>query len=102
MYMSRTRLRAALGAACLVATLAAAPAALAQKTTPNGPWSQPNQNESLSSIRDYGELVSTLEKLVARSNGAASLSYSPYRAKGSGRGIPIATVGSGDRGIVII
>jgi hypothetical protein len=101
--VSSRRLRAALGAACLIAMLVAAPAAVADpQTKPNGPWSQPNQTESLSSIRDYGELVGTLEKLVARSNGAARLSYSPFRAKGSGRGIPIATIGSGDRGIAII
>jgi hypothetical protein len=29
---------------------------------------QPNQNQSLSAIRDYDELVSTLERLVARSH----------------------------------
>jgi predicted deacylase len=100
--MSSSRLFAALGAACLVVALAAAPAAADPQTKPNGPWLQPNQNESLSAIRDYGELVSTLEKLTARSHGAARLSYSPYRAKGSGRRIPITTIGSGDRGIVII
>jgi hypothetical protein len=101
--VSSTRLRAAVGVACLTAMLVTAPAALAgPQTKPNGPWSQPNQTESLSSIRDYDELVATLEKLVARSNGAARLTYSPYRAQGSGRAIPIATIGSGDRGIVII
>ena len=69
---------------------------------PGGPWSHPGQNESLASIRDYPQLVSTLERAVASSHGAARLTYSPYRAKGSGRGIPIVTIGSGDRGIVII
>jgi predicted deacylase len=101
--MRRTRVRTAVGAACLIAALSAAPANAQQpESTPGGPWVQPNQNESLSAIRDYDELVSTLERLVARSNGAAELTYSPFRAKRSGRGIPIVTVGSGDRGIVIV
>ncbi len=96
----RTRVRAALAAACLVTAVAAAPAAA--QTRPNGPWEQPNQNESLSAIRDYGELVKTLEQYEQKSHGAMTLSYSPFRAKGSNRQIPIATVGSGPRGMVII
>ena len=101
--MRHTCLRAALGFACLIVALTAAPAGAQQpESTPGGPWVQPNQNASLSAIRDYGELVSTLERLVARSNGAAELTYSAFRAKGSGRAIPIVTIGSGDRGIVVI
>ncbi len=94
---------AALAVACLTTALQAASAGAAPpETNPGGPWSQPGQNESLASIRDYPQLVSTLERAVASSHGAARLTYSPYRAKGSGRGIPIVTIGSGDRGIVII
>ena len=101
--MRRTRLTLAIGAACVIAALTAAPAGAQQpEATPGGPWVQPNQTQSLSAIRDYDELVATLERLVARSHGAAKLSYSPFRAKGSGRAIPIVTLGSGDRGIVII
>jgi predicted deacylase len=101
--MRRTRVLAASGAACLMIALTAAPASAQQpESTPGGPWAQPNQTQSLSAIRDYDELVSTLERLVARSHGAAELTYSPYHAKGSGRAIPIVTIGSGDRGIVII
>jgi len=101
--MRGTRLGAAVGAACLIAALMGAPASAQQPdSTPGGPWVQPNQTESLSAIRDYDELVSTLERLVANSDGAAELTYSPFRAKGSGRAIPIVTIGSGDRGIVII
>ena len=66
----------------------------AAQTTPGGPWSQPNQNESLSSIRDYDELVKTMRQYVQRSNGAARFSWGAYAAKGSGRQIPIATIGS--------
>lgn len=101
--MRRSRVRATLGAACAVIALTAAPAAAdPPNTKPNGPWSTPNQHESLASLRDYGELISTLERTVASSQGAARLSYSPFRAKGSGRQIPIVTIGSGDRGMMII
>jgi predicted deacylase len=101
--MQRTRLRTVIGAGCLIAALTAAPAGAQQpEATPGGPWAQPNQNQSLSAIRDYDELVSTLERLVARSDGTAKLTYSPFRAKGSGRAIPIVTIGSGARGIVIV
>ena len=101
--MRRTRLRTVIGAACAIAALASAPASAAPpEATPAGPWAQPNQNESLAAIRDYDELVATLERLVASSNGAAELSYSPFHAKGSGRAIPYVTIGDGDRGIVII
>ncbi len=93
----------AIWAVALIAALTAGPAGAQQpESTPGGPWAQPNQNQSLSAIRDYDELVSTLERLVASSHGAAELAYSPFRAKGSGRAIPIVTIGSGDRGIVII
>jgi predicted deacylase len=101
--MRTTRWRTAAGVVCVVAALTAAPANAQQpESTPGGPWAQPNQNESLSAIRDYDELVSTLEQLVGRSHGTAELTYSPFHAKGSGRAIPIVTIGSGDRGIVIV
>jgi predicted deacylase len=93
---------AAFAAACCILLQARTAVADPPETTPGGPWSQPGQNESLASIRDYPQLVSTLEKAVAASHGAARLSYSPFRARGSGRPIPIVTIGSGDRGILII
>ncbi len=97
--MRGIRAAAALGAAIVAGALAGPAAA---QTTPGGPWSQPNQNESLSSIRDYDELVKTTQQYVQRSGGAARFSWGAYAAKGSGRRIPIVTIGSGDRGMVII
>jgi len=94
--------RAAAAIAVALATFAVAVAPAAAQTTPGGPWSQPNQNDSLSSIRDYDELVKTMRQYVQRSNGAARFSWGAYAAKGSGRRIPIVTIGSGDRGMVII
>ena len=99
--MRKSRTAAAVAVALSTVAVAATPAG-AQTTTPNGPWSQPNQNESLSSIRGYDELVKTMQQYVKRSNGAARFSWGAYAAKGSGRRIPIATIGSGDRGMVII
>ena len=97
--MRGIRAAAALGAAIVAGALAGPAAA---QTTPGGPWSQPNQNESLSSIRDYDELVKTTQQYVQRSGGAARFSWGAYAANGSGRRIPIVTIGSGDRGMVII
>src|SRR6186997_1786124 len=94
--------RAAAAIAVALATFAVAVSPAAAQTTPGGPWSQPNQNDSLSSIRDYDELVKTMRRYVQRSNGAARFSWGAYAAKGSGRRIPIVTIGSGDRGMVII
>jgi predicted deacylase len=99
--MRKSRAAAALAVALSTAAVAA-PHAGAQTTTPNGPWSQPNQNESLSAIRGYDELVKTMQQYVKRSSGSARFSWGAYAAKGSGRRIPIATIGSGDRGMVII
>ena len=97
--MRFTRAAAALGAVIVVGALAGPAAA---QTTPGGPWSQPNQNQSLSSIRDYDELVKTMRQYVQRSNGAARFSWGAFAANGSGRKIPIVDVGSGDRKMVII
>ena len=94
--------RAAAAIAVALATFAVAVSPAAAQTTPGGPWSQPNQNESLSSIRDYDELVKTMRQYVQRSNGAARFSWGAYAAKGSGRRIPVVRIGSGDRGMVII
>src|SRR4051794_5890980 len=98
--MSKTRAAAAVAVALATAAVAVSPATA--QTTPNGPWSQPNQNESLAAIRDYDELVKTMQQYVQRSGGAARFSWGAYAAKGSGRRIPIVTIGSGDRGMVVI
>jgi predicted deacylase len=100
--MASKRLRTVLGLALLLAALQVAPAAGDPQTRPNGPWVVPNQNESLSALRDYGQLIAMLEKIVSARPDAATLTYSPFRAKGSNRAIPIVTIGDGPRGIMII
>jgi predicted deacylase len=96
------RLRIALGAVAVIVVTLLAPATGTPQSNPNGPWVTPNQNESLAAIRDYGQLVKTLENVAASSKGGVTLAYSPFRAKGSGRQIPIVTIGDGPRGIMII
>ena len=96
------RVKAVLGTAFLAAALQITPAAGMPQSEPNGPWEIPNQHESLSAIRDYPQLIATLEGIVSSSKGAATLTYSPFHAKGSGRAIPIVTIGDGPRGIMII
>ncbi|HEV3479216.1 MAG TPA: M14 family zinc carboxypeptidase, partial [Gaiellaceae bacterium] len=100
--MAWTRLRTALAAVLLLAALQAGSAAGEPQSNPNGPWEIPNQQETLSALRDYDQLIATLENIVSSRKGAATLTYSTFRAKGSGRAIPIVTIGDGPRGIMII
>ena len=97
--MRCTRAAAALVVAIVAGALAGPAAA---QTTPGGPWSQPNQTESLSSIRDYDELVKTMRQYVQRSGGAATFEWGASPANGSQRQIPMVTVGDGPRGMVVI
>ena len=78
------RVKAVLAAAFLVTALQVAPAAGMPQSEPNGPWEIPNQHESLSAIRDYPQLIATLESIVASSNGAATLTYSPSARRAAG------------------
>jgi predicted deacylase len=100
--MTWKRLRTVLGVVLLIAALQVASAAGKPQSEPNGPWVVPNQHESLSAIRDYDQLIATIETIVDSRADAATLTYSPFRAKDSGRQIPIVTIGHGPRGIVII
>jgi predicted deacylase len=100
--MARTRLRTALAAVLLLAAVQVGSAAGEPQSKPNGPWEIPNQQETLSALRDYDQLIATIEKIVSSRKDAATLTYSPFRAKGSGRAIPIVTIGDGPRGIMII
>ena len=100
--MASKRLRTALAAVFLLGTLQVAPAAGEPQSKPNGPWEVPTQEETLSAIRDYDQLIATLESIVNARPDAAELSYSPFHAKGSGRAIPIVTIGHGDRGMMLI
>lgn len=86
----------------VVSMLQVTPAAAAPQSWPNGPWVVPDQEESLSAIRDYDQLVATLENIVHASKGAAQLDYAPYPAKGSGRLVPYVAIGDGPRKMIVI
>jgi hypothetical protein len=86
----------------LAAILQVAPAAAAPQSWPNGPWVVPQQEESLSAIRNYDQLVATLQNIVHASKGAAEFDYAPYPAKGSGRLVPYVVIGDGPRKMIVI
>ena len=86
----------------LVAILQVAPAAAAPQSWPNGPWVVPQQKESMSAIRDYDQLVATLENIVRSSQGASTLDYAPYPATGSGRLVPYVVIGNGPRKLMVV
>ncbi len=85
-----------------VAILQITPAAADPQSWPNGPWVVPQQAESLAAIRDYPQLVATLENIVQSSRGAAVLAFAPYPEKGSGRLVPYVTIGDGPRKMIVI
>ena len=77
-------------------------AAAAPQSWPNGPWVVPQQEQSLSSISDYDQLVSALQNIERSSQGAVQLNYAPYPATGSGRLVPYMTIGGGPTAIIVI
>ena len=86
----------------VAAILQVAPAAAAPQSWPNGPWEVPQQNDSLAAIRDYDQLVATLQNIAQSSKGATQLDYAPYPAKGSGRLVPYVTIGDGPVKMIVI
>jgi predicted deacylase len=85
----------------LMAGLVAVPASADPQSTPNGPWPTDEQRISLSALRSYEQLWKTLEQIQAAGQGAMALSAAP-RTSNTGRAIPVATIGSGPRGIMVI
>lgn len=100
---SKNRCLAILIAVVIMAAIfQVAPAAAAPQSWPNGPWEVPQQNDSLAAIRDYDQLVATLENIAQSSQGATQLDYAPYPAKGSGRLVPYVTIGDGPVKIIVV
>ena len=86
----------------VAAILQVAPVAADPQSWPNGPWEVPQQENSLSAIRDYPQLVATLENIAESSQGASELEYLPYPAKGSGRFVPYVKIGNGPRKMIVV
>jgi len=55
----------------------------------------PQQEQSLEAIRDYDQLIATLENMVQSSQGAATLAYAPYRRREAAVTLPYVTIGDG-------
>jgi len=99
---NKMRLLALVAVVGFLAFLQVTPAAAAPQSWPNGPWVVDQQKESRSAIRDYDQLVATLENIVQSSQGASTLAYAPYPATGSGRLVPYVTIGSGPRKLIAV
>lgn len=94
-------LMAGLAAGLALSTAIPAIVSAEPQSTPNGPWPTDEQFESLSALRSYEELWKTLEKIEASSQGAMTLSSAPLLSN-FGREIPVATIGDGPTGVMII
>ncbi|HKJ57394.1 MAG TPA: M14 family zinc carboxypeptidase [Nitriliruptoraceae bacterium] len=71
------------------------------QSTPNGPWLTDEQEVNLSALLSYDQLWDSLERIEHASHGAMTLSAAP-RQSNTGRDIPVASIGTGDAGIMII
>jgi Zinc carboxypeptidase len=89
-----------LRASVLVAALTA-DAAFAQTDQPTIPAGPYGDNDSLSSLRSYAQLVHAVEQSVATSQGVATLHWAPWTSN-SGRQVPYVVVGNGPTAALII
>jgi predicted deacylase len=87
-------------AGMLAAFLAAGPA-LAQSDQPTIPAGPYGDNDSLSSLRSYDQLVQAIEQSVATSQGVATLHWAPWTSN-TGRQVPYVVVGNGPTAALII
>ena len=67
-------------------------------TVPNGPY---GDNDSLSSLRSYEQLVEALESSVKTSQGAATL-HAAHWTSNSGRTVPYVVIGNGPTAVMIV
>jgi hypothetical protein len=75
--------------------------ALAQNDPPTIPAGPYGDNDSLSSLRSYDQLVQAMQQSVATSQGAATLHWAPWTSN-TGRGVPYVVVGNGPTAALII
>lgn len=86
--------------ACLAFCLGVGPA-LAQNEPPTIPAGPYGDNDSLSSLRSYDQLVQAVQQSVATSQGAASFHWAPWTSN-TGRSVPYVVVGNGPTAALII
>jgi hypothetical protein len=81
-------------AVLLTTTVVAVPVAADPPHNPGGPCIQPNQHQSLQSIRFYEDVVDELDRIERSSRGLVTVDSAGQ--SGEGRELLYATVGSGD------
>ena len=79
-------------------TAGAALAQTEQPTIPAGPY---GDNDSLSSLRSYDQLVAAMQQSVATSHGVATFHWAKWTSN-SGRGVPYVVIGNGPTAALII
>src|SRR5688572_24417304 len=67
-------------------------------TIPAGPY---GDNDSLSSLRSYDQLVQAMQQSVATSQGAVTFHWAPWTSN-TGRGVPYVVIGNGPTAALII
>jgi hypothetical protein len=85
----------------LVATALIAGAALAQTEQPTVPAGPYGDNDSLSSLRSYDQLLHAVRQSVATSQGVATLHSAPW-TNNTGREVPYVVIGNGPTAALII
>ena len=87
--------------ASLMAAVMSAGAALAQTDQPTIPAGPYGDNDSLSSLQSYDQLVHAVQQSVATSQGVATLHWAPWTSN-TGRQVPYVVVGNGPTAALII
>lgn len=91
----------ALARALLMIGVLATDAAFAQggpPTIPGGPY---GENNSLSSLRSYDQLVHAVEQSIAKGHGVTTLHWAPWTSN-TGRRVPYVVIGTGPTAALII
>lgn len=84
-----------------IATALTAGPALAQGRPPTIPGGPYGENNSLSSLRSYVQLVHAVEQSVAKGHGVATLHWAPWTSN-TGRRVPYVVIGTGPTAALII
>ena len=87
--------------ASLMAGVLAAGAAFAQTEQPTIPAGPYGDNDSLSSLQSYDQLVHAVQQSVATSQGVATFHWAKWRSN-SGRLVPYVVIGNGPTAALII
>jgi len=87
--------------ACAVLCALVAGPAFAQSDQPTIPAGPYGDNDSLSSLRSYDQLVHAMQQSVGTSRGVATFHWAPWTSN-TGRRVPYVVIGSGPTAALII